>query len=453
MYKRKWYLHTWFISLNFLFFFLVVPLIVGIVLLVKQQKENKKLIQEWEESGFGEAVDSRRLIEKYEKEKEELEKEVQKRESKVSELDHTISDKEQEILKLDEEILYQSVGIYEFKYDFETSEQYKTKLKSIREEQKEMVKGQRATIHPTKFEVNGDRKKGNAMINNIIKLTLRSFNNECDSAINGMKFNNVETVEKKIRQSFKRHNDFNKHNQISIVARYLDLKLDEMYVAYEYAKKKEKEKEEQRRIKEQMQEEKRVQQEIEKQRKKAEKEEQHFEKALEKEKTRLEAASDEERSALEAKIAELESQLNEAKKEKDEVDYRAQNQRAGYVYIISNLGSFGENVYKIGMTRRLEPMDRVKELGDASVPFTFDVHAMMFSDDAPSLEANLHQAFKEQRVNKMNHRKEFFRVALKDIEQEVKANHSETIEFTKVAEAEEFRETLRLDESEEYATA
>jgi len=137
--------------------------------------------------------------------------------------------------------------------------------------------------------------------------------------------------------------------------------------------------------------------------------------------------------------------LKETKKNKEDVLYRVQNTRAGYVYIISNIGSFGENVFKIGMTRRLEPMDRVKELGDASVPFTFDVHGMIFSEDAPALENALHKAFTERRLNRVNERKEFFRVDLKEIENVVKKNHNKTVEFTKLAEAEEYRKSVQIE--------
>ena len=131
-------------------------------------------------------------------------------------------------------------------------------------------------------------------------------------------------------------------------------------------------------------------------------------------------------------------------KAKQEVDYREANQKAGYVYIISNIGAFGENVYKIGMTRRLEPMDRIDELGDASVPFDFDVHALIFSDDAPALEAALHKAFDNRKVNMINQRREFFRVPLDEIEAVVKKNYDKTVEFIRIPPAEQFRMTQKI---------
>ena len=126
------------------------------------------------------------------------------------------------------------------------------------------------------------------------------------------------------------------------------------------------------------------------------------------------------------------------------MDYRAANQKAGYVYVISNIGAFGENVYKIGMTRRLDPMDRVDELGDASVPFDFDVHAMIFSEDAPKLEAALHNAFATRKLNFVNQRREFFNVSLAEIKEVVKKNFDKTVEFVEFAPAEQYRESLLL---------
>lgn len=142
--------------------------------------------------------------------------------------------------------------------------------------------------------------------------------------------------------------------------------------------------------------------------------------------------------------------LNELDREIKEMDYREANKRAGYVYVISNIGSFGENVYKIGMTRRLEPMDRVDELGSASVPFKFDVHAMIFSEDAPKLEAALHRAFDSQKVNMMNNRKEFFKVTLEEIEKVVKENFEKAVEFIPIPNAEQYRETLKIISSDKH---
>lgn len=161
----------------------------------------------------------------------------------------------------------------------------------------------------------------------------------------------------------------------------------------------------------------------------------------------LQKASDIEKQLYIDKIQELEDKLKLLEKDKENVLQREQNTRAGYVYVISNIGSFGENIYKIGMTRRLEPMDRVKELGNASVPFEFDVHAMIFSEDAPKLENILHETFRENQVNKVNPRKEFYNVPLEKIEEVVKNNYNATVTFTMIAQATQYRESLKLSKA------
>lgn len=193
-----------------------------------------------------------------------------------------------------------------------------------------------------------------------------------------------------------------------------------------------------------MREEAKLAREIEEARKKLEKEQQHYNNALAKVNAQLDAASEEDRAAIEEKKSIIESQLQKIDKEFADVDYRQANQRAGYVYIISNIGAFGENVYKIGMTRRLDPQDRVDELGDASVPFNFDVHAMIFSDDAPKLEAALHNAFADRKLNFVNQRREFFNVTLEEIKKVVKENFDKSVEFVELAPAQQYRESILL---------
>lgn len=149
-------------------------------------------------------------------------------------------------------------------------------------------------------------------------------------------------------------------------------------------------------------------------------------------------------------VEELQRRLAEAKTNKERAIAQAQMTRSGHVYIISNVGSFGEHVYKIGMTRRLDPMDRVRELGDASVPFSFDVHAIIYSQDAPTLENKLHKLFEGRRVNLINNRKEFFRVTINEIAQAVKENHGE-IDITLAAEARDYRKTLAMLQDRQQA--
>jgi hypothetical protein len=213
-------------------------------------------------------------------------------------------------------------------------------------------------------------------------------------------------------------------------------------VAYEYQKKRKQEKEELRILKEQQREEEKVAREIEAKRLELEKEQAHYQNVLKRVNEQIEVEeSEERRNFLIEKKEELNNNLADVDKAMEDLDYREANHRAGYVYIISNIGAFGPDIYKIGMTRRLEPEDRISELSGASVPFRFDVHAMIFSNDAPKLEAALHNAFADKKVNLVNGRKEFFRVTLDEIKKVVRENHDKTVEFISLPDAEQFRES------------
>lgn len=378
----------------------------------------------------------------------EFEKRRQGFDQQISELNEQIELKKNEIIILDDEKLLQSFGFYKPRYDLQNSEMYKIKLEQIQDQQEQLMKSGKATILPTNFTFNNSRAEGDKMIKDYVKLILRSFNNECDASIINVKFNNVDVIKKKIQKAFDTLNNLGKRMNISIVQTYLSLKLEELYLCYEYQVKKQEEKEEQKLIREQMREEAKLIKEIEDIKAKIEREERHFNKALENINTQLEQAqSENERSLLEKEREYITQKMQVLEKDKLDVYNREQNTRAGYVYIISNIGAFGENIYKIGVTRRFDPTERVYELGDASVPFRFDVHAMIFSDDAPSLENALHKTFEKRRLNMINRRREFFYVTLDEIEKVVKTNFSKPVEFIKIAEAAEYRESLMLKKS------
>lgn len=375
---------------------------------------------------------------------EDLNSRIQSHNSTIVNLEKEIMSKKNEIIELDNQILLQDFGIYTPVYNLMNSEAYKDRLTVIRQRQKDMIKNDSACLYPTNMTLDGSAAKGKKLIKDNVKQILRSFNNECDAVIDKVKFNNIDAIRKKIEKSYNDLNKMNSSMQISIVYKYLELKLEELNLCYEYAIKKQEEKEEQKRIREQLREEARLQKELEEARKSIEKEKSHYENALHQLEQQLLSASDEDVVELETKKNAILSQLDEIQKSITDIDYRESNKRAGYVYIISNVGSFGENVYKIGMTRRLDPQDRVDELGDASVPFNFDIHAMIFSDDAPALENALHKAFEDKKVNMINHRREFFNVTLEEIEKVVRENFDKTVEFTEIAPAEQYRETLML---------
>lgn len=349
-----------------------------------------------------------------------------------------------QLIETNEEVLMQSFGLYTPHYTFMNADEYKARLLEIRAEQKDMVKNKTAVSGNTNWTVNNSESKGRKMVSDMQKLLLRAFNSECDDVVEHVKYNNIEASEKRITSSRDAISKLGSIMDVSIQPKYYRLKIEELHLAFEYAQKKQQEKEEQKEARARMREEAKLAKEIEEERKKLEKEQQHYQNALQRINAQLEAASEADRAAIEEKKAELVAQLNKIDKEFADVDYREANQRAGYVYVISNIGAFGENVYKIGMTRRLDPQDRVDELGDASVPFNFDVHAMIFSNDAPKLEAALHNAFADRKLNFVNQRREFFNVTLDEIKQVVRENYDKSVEFVELAPAEQYRESLKL---------
>ncbi|MGX9756229.1 DUF4041 domain-containing protein [Clostridioides difficile] len=351
----------------------------------------------------------------------------------------------EELIQTEDEVLLQSFGLYNPKYDFENSDEYMEKLKEIREMQKLLIRNKTGVKYSDSWTVDGSIQKGITMTNQNIKTALKLFNSECDIAMSKVSFKNIDSIEKRIRKAFTDTNKLNTSNKVSIKENYLNLKIDELYLYYEYLQMKEEEKEEQRALREQMKEEALVQKEIENQKRKLKKEELQFKNELLRLKSTI-PENENDKLEWEQKINSIEEKLALLSKDLDDVLNREQNTRAGHVYIISNIGSFGENIYKIGVTRRLDPTERINELSSASVPFKYDIHATIFSEDAPKLESALHKAFDNKRVNKVNNRKEFFEVTLDEIRAEVEKNFDKTVEYTKLAEAQEYRQTLKIQE-------
>lgn len=350
-----------------------------------------------------------------------------------------------QILVLEETVLLESFALYEPKFNLTNSAEYKERLDKVRLKQKALIKDGRAAIGNMNWEVNGKKSEGKKLVGDMMKLLIRSFNNECDYCVDNVKFDNVELGESRIRKSFETCNKLGRVMTASLSNELLALKLDELHLAHEFQLKKQEEKESAKKAREELREQQKLEQEIRAARDKIAKERKHFATALKSLESRLSATTNEsERTELQLRIGEVEAQRDELDQEEKVIDYREQNAKAGYVYVISNVGAFGEGIYKIGMTRRLEPMERVDELGDASVPFWFDVHAMVFSDNAPALEAKLHERFAAGRLNKVNGRKEFFRANISEIEAVIRDNYDSVVEVVHEAPAEQFRESLRM---------
>jgi cell division septum initiation protein DivIVA len=282
-----------------------------------------------------------------------------------------------------------------------------------------------------------------------INFVLDAFNGKVDTILAMIKKDNYGILEQKIQDAYSLVNYLGAaFRNARINSIYLDSRLDELKWGVAVNELKLQEREEQRRIKEQIREEEKARREYEKAMRDAAKEEETIRKAMEKAQQAIAKASEEQKAKYEEQLADLEQKLIEAEAKNQRALSMAQQTKSGHVYIISNIGSFGENVYKIGMTRRLEPLDRVRELGDASVPFPFDVHAMIYCEDAPKLETELHRFFVQNQVNKVNPRKEFFRIPISDIKKEVEKREVE-VKWTMTALASEYKETLAIERSME----
>lgn len=379
-------------------------------------------------------------IENLKKQSNNLSKDIDNKNKNLNTITSEINTLTAQLFDTRDALFLQDFNFYKPKYALCNSEAYKERLSIIRNEQKQMIKLGTATTGNTNWTVNGSKAQGNKMVKDMQKLLLRAFNSECDELIDKVKYNNIESAKKRIEYSVDAISRLGKTMSVAISYNYYQSKLQELYLAYEYQMKKQEEKEEQRAAREALREAAKLEKEIEEERRKALKEQNHYQNALKNLMQQINS-SNEVSSDLLNKKAELESKLDNIEQSIKSLDYRQSNQRAGYVYVISNIGAFGENVYKIGMTRRLNPQDRVDELGDASVPFRFDVHAMIFSDDAPALEAALHKAFEDKKVNMVNQRREFFKVTLDEIKDVVRKNFDKTVEFIEYPDAEQYRES------------
>ncbi|NHN12641.1 DUF4041 domain-containing protein [Staphylococcus aureus] len=350
----------------------------------------------------------------------------------TKELEHITSYLNDELFK------YDIVLTYPFDLVEVDSSQINTYIKKLQMKEKELLNLEEVKI----FNVSTENKRHqNAQAKQIIRL----FNAETSQLINKVNSKNIESMQNKIFKSYEGINKIFETDNVRIPETLLDIKLEMLDLMHKYQVKIEDEKiirrEERARLKEIEQAEK----EMEKKLKELDKDIRHHNNEIKKltmylNNTDLQV----EKELYIEKIRELDQSLKDLNSERENVEDRKDNAQSGFVYIISNIGSFGENVYKIGVTRRLEPMDRINELSSASVPFEFDVHALIFSENAFELESKLHEYFKKYKVNKVNGRKEFFKVNINEIKDKVLSEHNSTVQFIDEPKAIQYRETLRL---------
>ena len=330
-----------------------------------------------------------------------------------------------------EAVILQEVGVYQYRHPLDNAVAYKVRLASVRARIKDAVKTEAAVQGSANWTVNNSVKEGTRMARELSKLMLRAYNNEADNALRSMKPYALESSTARLEKARETISKLGATMKIQVTDSYHKLRIEELELTADYLAKTAEEKERAREERARLREEEAARREYEREQERLRKELAHYDAAA--------AALREKGDAVgadraQAKLAEIQDAI-------DGINRRAANIRAGHVYVISNVGAFGENMVKIGMTRRLDPLDRVRELGDASVPFHYDVHALVFSDNAVGLETGLHHEFADRRVNLVNLRREFFRVTPAEV-REVLIRHQESIiEWVDDPEAAEWRQS------------
>lgn len=417
------------------------------VILEEKAKEKEKEINEklndkkWELANI-----DNKLREMEEEKVKEIDIKLKEKGIQLANLNYELNEKKKGLILVADELEMQEVGLYEPKYVFVSAVLYKEKLDEIRKKQKELIKNKRAAVCETEWTIDNSKQKGKAFTNANIKQILRNFNLDCEMVINKVKLSNRENSVKRIKKAFETLNKLNERNVIKITPQYLDLKLQELNVAIEYELKNQEEKELLREAREREKEERKIQRQLDAEEKKINEQKKRLETDIDKIGAELrESKSDEEKEKLKLRIRELELALAKSNDDIELIADKRKRTGAGYVYILSNIGSFGENVYKIGVTRRDEPQDRVRELSNASVPFKFDTHVFIFSKEAFELEKELHNRFDNKRVNKVNNRKEFFNITYDDVKKIVEENKEFVHSFSDKPEAQEYYDTLKIE--------
>ena len=353
--------------------------------------------------------------------------------AEIEGLKKQLADTKKSIVETEDLALLQEAGIYHYRHPLTDVVTYEKELETIDAQTKAMTrKDGGAVLAATNWTVNGSAAEGRTMVRDFSKLLLRAFNAEADNLVRGLKAYKLDAAIERLRKVASTIEKLGKTMQIRISLPYLNLRVRELELTADFLQKQAEEKEAEHVERERLREERKAQQEMERERERLEKEKKHYANALE----ALVEKGDE------AGAARLREQLSDVEKAIEDVDYRAANIRAGYVYVISNIGSFGEQMVKVGLTRRLDPTERIRELSDASVPFNFDIHAVFFSKDAVGIETAMHERLDSRRVNTVNRRREFFRATPLEVKAHLAELAGELLQFQDVPEALEYRRSV-----------
>ena len=348
---------------------------------------------------------------------------------RVADLQRQLSELDRQVIVNRDRLVLEEVGLFDFEHPAESSATLATELEGLRSQIRQANKLGSAITAASNFTFNNSAAKGQTFVNQMSRIMLRAYNAEAENAVKTVKAGNLASAQKRLSSAREQIAKQGRMIELSVTDRYHWLRLKELELAarHEQAKAADREKERERRA--ELREQKALQAEIKREKERLEKERAHYLNSIQR---LLDSGDTAGAEALQGELDRIDAEIAQA-------DYRAANIRAGYVYVISNIGAFGEGVVKIGMTRRLEPEDRIRELSDASVPFNFDVHALFFSDDAVSIEAMLHREFATQRLNKVNPRREFFRARPQEVLDALTEHKVSLLEFTTHAAADDYR--------------
>ncbi len=353
--------------------------------------------------------------------------------TEIEGLKKQLADARKSIVETEDLALLQEAGIYHYSHPLTDAVAYEKELETIDSQIKAMTrKDGGAVLAATNWTVNGSAAEGRTMVRDFSKLMLRAFNAEADNLVRGLKPYKLDAAVERLKKVASTIEKLGKTMQIRISTPYLNLRVRELELTADFLQKQAEQKEAERLERERLREERKVQQEMERELERLEKEKKHYANALE----ALVEKGDE------VGAERLREQLSDVEKAIEDVDYRAANIRAGYVYVISNIGSFGEQMVKVGLTRRLDPTERIRELSDASVPFNFDTHAVFFSKDAVGIETAMHERLDRRRVNTVSRRREFFRVTPLEVKAHLAELAGELLQFQDVPEALEYRQSV-----------
>ena len=355
-----------------------------------------------------------------------------------------IMERQQILSELDDAVLMESYALYSPQYAFRTSEEYLMRMEQVRAKQRDMLRSKKAVAFVEGWEIDGSKELGQKLNDDNIQKLIRGFNAECDLAVKSVRFNNFDRMEERIKTSFDTLNTLNEMSQVSVTPEYLELKLEELRLAYEYQQKLNEEAVERRNLREQQRQEAKARQELDGERKKLNEEKAQLQDQLAKAQEEADRHDPEQFPEFSTRLSELQSSLEELEKKEIRLKASISGHKAGFLYVLSNLGAFGENVFKLGMTRRLDTEAFVDEFNSPAVPFDFDLHAMLYSDDAREIWEDLRQRLSPYCLNAKNPEKGFYRIEPALLKQELDRAFGKCVEFDPLFPAKQYRDSLRL---------